>query len=403
MLLRTGWGRHSTDRKATFGSDVPGARAVSAFRRSGSGAVRLLVEDRRVIGLGVDTASIDYGPSLDFPVHRLVASRNVIGLENLMALEELPPRGATIVALPMKIEGGSGGPVRAIAMVPAYAAAAAGRRVPFIVSPAYVADRLGQPDLVVVHVGDKAGYDAGHIAGARQLWLDAISRPRGEGLNLELPGAAELQATFGRLGVSDSSQVVLYFGKDQATPTSRVFLTLDYLGLGDRVSYLDGGLPAWQAAGLPVVTETPAVASTTLKTQVKASAVTDAAWVAANRTAPGVVVVDARAPEFYTGESNPNGRYARPGHVAGAKNIPYSSLLTASGYFRSRPELEALFREAGIEPDDTVVSYCHIGQQASLVYFVARSLGYDARLYDGSYEEWSAKPELPVEAAKAAK
>jgi kynurenine formamidase len=78
----------------------------------------LLVEEKKVAVLGVDVASIDYGQSQDFPVHRVAAAKNVPGLENVANLEELPPRGALLIALPMKIEGGSGGPVRLIALLP---------------------------------------------------------------------------------------------------------------------------------------------------------------------------------------------------------------------------------------------------------------------------------------------
>jgi kynurenine formamidase len=78
----------------------------------------MLVRERRVAALGVDTASIDHGPSQDFPVHRIAADANVIGLENLRGLEELPPTGAWVAALPMKIAAGSGGPLRAVAFVP---------------------------------------------------------------------------------------------------------------------------------------------------------------------------------------------------------------------------------------------------------------------------------------------
>jgi kynurenine formamidase len=126
VLLRTGWSRHWSDRRAYFGSDKPGDASNLSFPSYGLDAARLLVEERSVGGLGVDTASIDYGASADFVVHRLAASRNVIGLENLTNLGELPAVGATVLALPIKVEGGSGGPVRAVAMVPAAAAAPGG-------------------------------------------------------------------------------------------------------------------------------------------------------------------------------------------------------------------------------------------------------------------------------------
>lgn len=128
-------------------------------------------------------------------------------------------------------------------------------RKSLIVSTGWLAQHLEDDALVLLHVGEKDEYAAGHIAGAQFIQLSDISTPRGEGLALELPAAAQLKTTFEKLGVSDKSRVVIYFGKDWVSPTARVFLTLDYLGLGDRTSILDGGLPAWRAEGRGVTTE----------------------------------------------------------------------------------------------------------------------------------------------------
>jgi kynurenine formamidase len=118
VLLRTGWSRHWPDVKAYLGDDTPGDASKLSFPSYGADAARLLVEDRRAGVLGVDTASIDFGRSTDFLVHRTAAAQNVVGLENLTNLDQVPPTGATVIALPMKIEGGSGGPLRAVAMIP---------------------------------------------------------------------------------------------------------------------------------------------------------------------------------------------------------------------------------------------------------------------------------------------
>ena len=118
VLVRTGWSRHWPNAKAYLGDDTPGDASKLSFPSYGVEAARLLVDDRGVGALGIDTASIDYGRSADFQVHRIAAARNVPGLENLTNLDRLPPRGAIVVALPMKIEGGSGGPLRAVALVP---------------------------------------------------------------------------------------------------------------------------------------------------------------------------------------------------------------------------------------------------------------------------------------------
>jgi kynurenine formamidase len=118
VLLRTGWSARWPDKKRYLGDDTPGDASRLHFPSYGADAARILVGDRKVTALGADTASIDHGPSKDFPVHQIVAAANVLGLENLTGLDALPPTGAWVIALPMKIGGGSGGPLRAIALVP---------------------------------------------------------------------------------------------------------------------------------------------------------------------------------------------------------------------------------------------------------------------------------------------
>jgi kynurenine formamidase/D-alanyl-D-alanine dipeptidase len=117
VLLRTGWSARWPDRKRYFGDDTPNDASHLHFPSYGKEAVEFLVKERAPAAIGVDTASIDHGPSQDFPVHRIVAAAQVPGLENLTNLEALPETGAWIVALPMKIGGGSGGPLRVVALV----------------------------------------------------------------------------------------------------------------------------------------------------------------------------------------------------------------------------------------------------------------------------------------------
>lgn len=117
VLLRTGWGTRYPDRKRYFGDDTPGATDKLHFPSYGEDAARLLVNDRKVAVIGIDTASIDYGQSRDFIVHQIANGANVPGLENVANLERLPERGAWVIALPMKIAGGSGGPVRVVGVI----------------------------------------------------------------------------------------------------------------------------------------------------------------------------------------------------------------------------------------------------------------------------------------------
>lgn len=118
VLLRTGWSRYWPDKQKYLGDDTPGDASNLHFPSYGEDAARYLVEERSVAVLGVDTASLDYGQSEKFMVHRVAGKANVAGLENLTNLDQLPPTGAHVIALPMKIAEGSGGPVRAVALVP---------------------------------------------------------------------------------------------------------------------------------------------------------------------------------------------------------------------------------------------------------------------------------------------
>ena len=118
VLLRTGWSSRWPNAKEYLGDDTPGDASKLRFPSFGPEAATLLVRGRRVAAIGVDVASIDYGRSADFRVHRIVAGANVPGLENLTNLDRVPATGSIVIALPMKIEGGSGGPVRVIALVP---------------------------------------------------------------------------------------------------------------------------------------------------------------------------------------------------------------------------------------------------------------------------------------------
>lgn len=117
VLVRTGWGKFWPEKKKYLGDDTPGRTTELHFPGIAREAAELLVA-RGVDGVGIDTASMDYGPSRDFPTHRVLAAANIYGLENVANLEKLPATGATLIALPMKIKGGTGAPARIIAVLP---------------------------------------------------------------------------------------------------------------------------------------------------------------------------------------------------------------------------------------------------------------------------------------------
>ncbi len=118
VLVKTGWAARWPDRKRYLGDDTPGDASNLHFPGISEAASRALVA-REVAAVGIDTASIDHGPSTDFIAHQVLMEANIPAFENVASLDALPPRGTLIIALPMKIGGGSGGPLRIVAVVPA--------------------------------------------------------------------------------------------------------------------------------------------------------------------------------------------------------------------------------------------------------------------------------------------
>ena len=159
-------------------------------------------------------------------------------------------------------------------------------------------------------------------------------------------------------------------------------------------AYQYGGLPVWQEESRSVTTEVRAVKPGKIAPCPQTDVIASLDYVRSNLRHDGIDIVDARDPQFYSGASASRNR---AGHIAGATSIPYGSLLDEKGKLKSVEVLQQQFHAAGVKSGDQVVAYCHIGQQASLLYFVSRYLGYDVRLFDGSWEEWARHPELPAE------
>ena len=281
------------------------------------------------------------------------------------------------------------------------ATAIATTRDALVVNAHWLSTHLADRNLVLLHVGDKAEYEARHIPGARLVSMSdvSVSDRTDKGLMLEMPAAEDLRHRLEALGISDTSRVVVYYGKDWVSPSTRIIFTLDYAGLGRRTSLLDGGMDAWVRAGGAVTTEKPKIVAGTLAPLRLRPIVVDAAFVRNHTGAPGFSIVDGRAASFYDGvdtSSGPSGDW-RTGHIRGAVSIPFTSITDDQMLLKSPAELEALFKAAGIKSSDTVVAYCHIGQQATAVLFAARTLGHPVLLYDGSFQDWSRRAELPVD------
>ena len=179
--------------------------------------------------------------------------------------------------------------------------------------------------------------------------------------------------------------------------STRVVFTLDYMGLGGQTWILNGGLPAWTAAGKPVTAEVPEVAAGAITARPVKNIVADAQLVKTIGQRPNQRLIDARSPNFYKGV---DATYEKKGHIPGAINIPYSELLDSS-LMLDRDRVAKVFAAVGVKPGDTVVAYCHIGQQATAVIFAARLLGHPVMLYDGSFQDWAIHSRGPVESDPA--
>jgi thiosulfate/3-mercaptopyruvate sulfurtransferase len=277
-------------------------------------------------------------------------------------------------------------------ILPAPAAAeSSGVRSDLVVSTQWLAEHLKDPSVVVLHVAQKrSDYDAGHIPGARLLLADDFI----EDDDAELPSPEKLKATFEKLGVSNDSRVVIYTTAWYPA-AGRAYYTLDYMGHGDRTSLLDGGIIKWKAEKRPLETTEPKITRGSFTPQVRPGvrAMMDEVKRVSAEDGGSEVLVDSR----------PEKRYAE-GHIAGAVHLYWRDTVVdekENPVFLPPEKLKELFAGRGIKPGQKVVTYCEIGLQASHNYFIAKYLGYNAAMYDGSIHQWQHVNKLPLVEGKA--
>ena len=279
-------------------------------------------------------------------------------------------------------------------------------RSKILVPTDWLAKHLNDRNLVLLHVGEKSEYDREHLPGARFVRLDDIAdnnHDKPGALMLQMPSSENLREKLARLGISDDSRVIVYYGNDWVTPATRVVFTLDYAGLGNQSSLLDGGMQQWKRESRALTASIPEPTKGSLSALKIRPIVVDAEFVKANIGKPGVSIVDGRSASFYDGVQTGQGMHGdkqRTGHVASARSVPFTEITNDKLLIKSPAELAAVFAKAGVKPGDTIIGYCHIGQQATGMLFAARSLGYKVLLYDGSFEDWSAHKDYPVETAR---
>jgi thiosulfate/3-mercaptopyruvate sulfurtransferase len=256
-----------------------------------------------------------------------------------------------------------------------------------LVNASWLVTQLSDPNLRIVALVSQDEFVNAHIPGAVQVDWPAFAITDTSDASIA-EWETNVTTTLESLGIAQDSNVVVYDNGTHYAP--RLWWILKALGHED-VSLLDGGVSAWMHAGQPVdngaaPTATPA-ATSSFSTAPDSSLIATKADVEDALDLPDTVLVDARTPEEYAA-----------GHIPGAVNIPFSENYTEDGALLGPDELTALYTEAGVTPDASVIVYCSTGVRAASDVFALNYLAYpDVRLYLGSYDEWSADPSLPVE------
>ncbi len=235
-------------------------------------------------------------------------------------------------------------------------------------------------------------YEAAHIPGAVYAHLndDLASAPDGKNGRHPLPDAAAFARTLGRFGIGNGTQVIAY-DQDAGMYASRLWWMLRWLG-HEKAAVLDGGFAKWSAEGRPTASGVERRLARSFTGVPRSEMVVSAADIGA-----GTLLLDARAPERFRGDVEPIDHVA--GHIPGARNHFYQSNLSANGVFRPADELRAqLTRVLGDTSPEGLVCYCGSGVSACHNLLALEHAGlHGARLYPGSWSEWSSDPSRPVE------
>lgn len=272
-----------------------------------------------------------------------------------------------------------------------------------LVTTAWLAERLGRPDVQVVdatwympgEAGDgRADYASGHIPGAVFFDIDAIADQAAD-LPHMLPAPEAFAQAAGALGLSREATVVVYDARDMFS-APRVWWTLRAMGF-PQVLVLDGGLRRWRAEGRALETGSATPAPTRLEAMFRPDLVRDVAAVRRHLSQGDAQLVDARSAPRFRGEEPEPRQGVRGGHMPGAKNLPWRELVTADGAMKAADSLRAAFEAAGVDLGKPIVTTCGSGVTAAVLALGLARLGrQDTPVYDGSWTEWGGRSDTDV-------
>lgn len=273
-----------------------------------------------------------------------------------------------------------------------------------LVTPDWLEDNLHRSDLVVLHASrDGTDYYEGHIPGARLIRLDQVSWDGPTDVGVELRRFVEIRDALAEAGVSNESTVVVYGSSPMVA--ARVWMTLDVAGAGaSEPLFLDGGLQVWKEGERALSTDVPSPARGNLRLRPDENRLVSAEWILVRLGHDYLSLVDARTDDQYSSRGPGAGGRLNPGHIPSAKRLGWEDLMESPErpVFLSEGDLADRFIAAGADPGDTVVTYCQVGLRASVTYMIARMLGYETRLFDGSWRDWGARdfPHFPKRASQ---